>query len=41
MVNDALAVAIAFVVAVVLATILGAPELAAKVLRVARRGWRR
>jgi hypothetical protein len=40
-VNDILAVGIAVAVALVLATILGAPELATKVFRAARRGMRR
>ena len=39
--NDILAVGIAVAVALVLATILGAPELATKVFRAARRGMRR
>ena len=41
MVNDVLAVAIAIAVAFVLAAILGAPELATKMWRAARRGGRR
>ena len=41
MVNDILAVTVAVAVALVLATILGAPELATKVLRAARRRVRR
>jgi hypothetical protein len=40
-VNDVLAVGIAVAVALVLATILGAPELATKAFRAARRGVRR
>jgi hypothetical protein len=40
-VNDILAVGIAVAVALVLATILGVPELATKVFRAARRGRRR
>jgi hypothetical protein len=40
-VNDVLAVGIAVALALVLATILGAPELATKAFRAARRGVRR